>query len=238
MLRLQPMKLSLRQASRVFSSSFRRNRTMSSHTPYRGYSCASNNKNGRLAKHILEEEEQLRSWSWRRYVIPTGLLVIAGAGALIHYNDEKRAIPKGSEGTTGVGRADINKPAIGGPFKLVDSENRLVSESDLRGDWLLLYFGYTSSPDIGPAEVGKMAKAIDLLESQHNLKTKPVYITIDPKRDTPDQLQAYLEEFDSRIIGLTGTIAAVRQIAQEYRVFFKKMDEEGQDYLVECSNNM
>lgn len=101
-----------------------------------------------------------------------------------------------------------------------------------------MYFGYTSSPDVGPAEVDKMAKAINILESQHNLKIKPVYITIDPQRDSSDQLQAYLKEFDSRIIGLTGPSSAVRQIAQEYRVFFKKVDEEGQDYLVDCSHNM
>lgn len=57
----------------------------------------------------------------------------------------------------------INKPAIGGPFQLYDTENHLVTDCDLRGNWTLMYFGYTSSPDVGPEEVQKMAKAISLL---------------------------------------------------------------------------
>lgn len=193
-----------------------------------------------MIRNILEEEEEgsSSSQSWRSYIIPAALVVLVGAGAFIHNNDEKRAILKGSERNTGIGKAYTNKPAIGGPFKLFDTKHHLMTESDLQGNWILLYFGYTSSPDVGPAEVAKMAKAIDILESQHGLKVKPVYITVDPQRDSPDQLQAYLEEFDSRIIGLWGPSAAVRQIAQEYRVFLKKVDEEGQDYLVECSQNM
>ncbi|KAH0455429.1 hypothetical protein IEQ34_015461 [Dendrobium chrysotoxum] len=239
MLMLQSLKMSFRQASRVFSSSVIRNRPIPQRFQYRSYAKMPDFKDGRLTRNTLEEEESLSSQSWRSYIIPTAaVIVLIGAGAFIHYNDEKRAIPKGSERSTGIGKADTNKPAIGGPFKLYDTENRLVTESNLRGNWILLYFGYTSSPDIGPAEVDKMAKTIDILESQHNIKVKPVYITIDPQRDSPDQLQAYLSEFDSRIIGLTGPISSVRQIAQEYRVFFKKVDEEGQDYLVECSHNM
>ncbi|XP_058738554.1 protein SCO1 homolog 2, mitochondrial-like isoform X3 [Vicia villosa] len=67
-----------------------------------------------------------------------------------------------------------------------------------------------------------MAKANDILESKQNLKILPVFVTIDPQRDTPAQLRAYLEEFNSRIVGLTGPVAAIRKMAQEYRVYFKK----------------
>ncbi|KAK3043002.1 hypothetical protein RJ639_000979 [Escallonia herrerae] len=75
-------------------------------------------------------------------------------------------------------------------------------------------------------------------ESEQKLKVLPVFVTIDPQRDNPSQLRAYLKEFDSRIVGLTGPVAAVRQMAQEYRVFFKKVEEDGDDYLVESSHNM
>ncbi|KAL5992365.1 hypothetical protein ACLOJK_013282 [Asimina triloba] len=68
-------------------------------------------------------------------------------------------------------------------------------------------------------------------ESKQNLKILPVFITIDPQRDSPSHLQAYLQEFDPRIIGLTGPVAAIRQIAQEYRVFFKKFDEDGDELI-------
>ncbi|XP_020579552.1 protein SCO1 homolog 2, mitochondrial isoform X7 [Phalaenopsis equestris] len=208
MLMLQTLKMPFRRASRAFGSSILWNRPVSHRFQYRAYAKESNCKDGRLTRNILEEEESSSSQSCGSYIVPAALVVFIGAGAFIHYNDEKRAIPKGSERSTGIGKADTNKPAIGGPFKLFDTENHLVTESNLRGNWILLYFGYTSSPDVGPAEVDKMAKAIDILE-------------IDP-----------------RIKGLTGPISSVRQIAQEYRVFFKKVDEEGQDYLVESSHNM
>ncbi|EHA8586842.1 putative protein SCO1, mitochondrial [Cocos nucifera] len=144
----------------------------------------------------------------------------------------------GSHQRTNSDGSKVNRPAIGGPFKLFDMENILVTESNLQGNWTLMYFGYTSSPDVGPEEVEKMAEVIQILESEHNFMITPVFVTIDPQRDSPAQLKAYLGEFDSRIIGLTGPIASVRQMAQEYRVYFKKVDEEGQDYLVECSHNM
>ncbi|CAA0841821.1 Protein SCO1 homolog 2- mitochondrial [Striga hermonthica] len=75
-------------------------------------------------------------------------------------------------------------------------------------------------------------------ESKQNIKVLPIYVTIDPQRDNPSHLRAYIKEFNSRIIGLTGPVSAVRQMAQEYRVYFRKVDEEGDDYLVESSHNM
>ncbi|CAK9135414.1 unnamed protein product [Ilex paraguariensis] len=135
-------------------------------------------------------------------------------------------------------RCNIKGPIIGGPFSLTDTEGRLVTEHNLLGNWVLLYFSYTSSPDVGPAEAQKMAKAVDILESKQNLKVLPVFVTIDPQRDTMSHLRAYLKEFDLRIVGLTGSVAAIRQMAWEYRVYFRKVDEEGDDYLVESSHNM
>lgn len=169
-------------------------------------------------------------------MIPTAFLGIVGAGILLHKNDERRAVLKGQ------GRHEemrnVTGPIIGGPFTLVDTEHRLVTEQNLLGNWILLYFGYTSSPDVGPEQLQMMAKAIDILESKHNVKLLPVFVTFDPERDSPSQLHAYLKEFDSRIVGLTGTIADLRQMAQEYRVYFKKTEEEGNDYLVDSSHSM
>ncbi|XP_038689926.1 protein SCO1 homolog 2, mitochondrial isoform X2 [Tripterygium wilfordii] len=175
--------------------------------------------------------------SWNIYIIPAAaVLGLAGLATFVHYNDERRAILKGQgnsdNDTTAKG------PIIGGPFTLVDTENKTVTEKNLLGNWVLLYFGYTSSPDVGPDQVQMMAKAIKILESKHNVKVLPVFVTIDPQRDTPSHLRAYLQEFDSRITGLTGPANAIRQMAQEYRVYFRKIEEEGNDYLVESSHNM
>ncbi|XP_074578836.1 protein SCO1 homolog 2, mitochondrial [Curcuma longa] len=204
----------------------------------RWYSNGSNYRDQKLQNRVLEDSEHLHSRSWSTYAIPAAVLLIAGTGLYVHYNDEKRAILKGSEQSISYGRNNNNRPAIGGPFKLFDTENNTVTESTFRGNWVLMYFGYTSSPDAGPREVKKMADVMKILDYSYNFKITPIFITIDPQRDTPAQLEAYLKEFDPRIIGLTGPVSAVRQTAQEFRVYFKKVDEEGQDYLVESSNNM
>ncbi|XVF15168.1 hypothetical protein REPUB_Repub09cG0127000 [Reevesia pubescens] len=130
----------------------------------------------------------------------------------------------------------VTAPIIGGPFTLVNTGNQIVNERNFLGNWARLYFGYTSSPDVGPDQVQMMAKAVGTFESKENFKVLPVFVTIDPLRDAPAQLRAYLKEFDPGIVGLTGPVSAVRQMAQEYRVFFKKV--EGDDYLVESSHNM
>ncbi|KAJ8769538.1 hypothetical protein K2173_005141 [Erythroxylum novogranatense] len=174
--------------------------------------------------------------SWSSWVIPGVVLGFAGIAAFVHYNDQRRAIPRG-EGIKN-DAVIVKGPTIGGPFTLIDTENRVVTERDFLGKWVLLYFGYTFCPDIGPEQVNIMTKAVDRLDSKENLKILPVCVTIDPQRDTPAQLRAYLKEFDSRIVGLTGPVGAVRQMAQEYRVYFRKVEEEGDDYLVESSHNM
>ncbi|KAI9164927.1 hypothetical protein LWI28_004604 [Acer negundo] len=174
--------------------------------------------------------------SWSTYAIPAVLLGFAGLATLVHYNDERRAVPKGQGQNC---RCDkVQGLIIGGPFTLVDTENRPVTERNFLGNWVLLYFGYTSSPDIGPEQVQIMAKAVDTLESKQNIKILPVFVTIDPQRDTPAQLRAYLQEFDSRIVGLTGYVGTLRKMAQDFRVYFKKVEEEGGDYLVDSSHNM
>nr|XP_043610874.1 protein SCO1 homolog 2, mitochondrial isoform X2 [Erigeron canadensis] len=177
---------------------------------------------------------------WRYYLLPTAVLGGIGGGLLyLHLNDEKRAIRIGQG--TNVGYGSRNGPVIGGPFRLIDANGRIVTEKDLRGNWVLLHFGYTSSPDVGPSELLKLAKAIcalDSPESQPNMKVQPVFVTVDPQRDTPSHLRAYLKEFDERIVGLTGPVGAVRDMAHAYRVFFKKVDEDGDDYLVQTSYNM
>ncbi|KAG6660951.1 protein SCO1 homolog 2, mitochondrial [Carya illinoinensis] len=200
------------------------------------YSKSSGYRNGKTRIHPLIPVEIRAPRSWGAYVIPAAILGFAGLATFVHYNDERRAVLKG-QGSKSGGNA-VKGPTIGGPFTLIDTKNQIVTGQDFHGKWVLLYFGYTSSPDVGPEQVRIMAKAVDILESKYHYEILPVFVTIDPQRDTPAQLHAYLREFDSRILGLTGPVSAIRQMAQEYRVFFKKIEEEGDDYLVESSHNM
>ncbi|XP_021912369.1 protein SCO1 homolog 2, mitochondrial [Carica papaya] len=201
----------------------------------RGYVKSSKPGYGKLGGDpVMPIESQTRSWGI--YAIPAAVLGFVGVATLVHYNDERRAVLKGQGDRSGINA--VKGPIIGGSFTLVDMDNRVVTEKNFLGKWVLLYFGYTSSPDDGPEQLQIMAKAIDKLESKQGIKVLPVFVTIDPQRDTPAQLFAYLKEFDSRIVGLTGPVGAIRQMAQEYRVYFKKVEEEGDDYLVESSHNM
>lgn len=183
---------------------------------------------------VLSVDEHT-SRSWDTYIIPAAVMGFVGLVAYVQYNDERRVVLKG-QGNTSVNV--VKGPVIGGPFALIDTEKRIVTEKDLRGNWTLLYFGYTLSPDVVPEQLQILSKAIDILESRHNHKVLPVFVTIDPQRDNPSHLRAYLKEFDPRIIGLTGPVAAVREMAQEYRVYFKKVEEEGNDYLIDSSHKM
>ncbi|KAH0915807.1 hypothetical protein HID58_030253 [Brassica napus] len=187
---------------------------------------------------------QTFSRSRARYAAPALALGFTGFLAFLHYNDERRAVPKGqpsSSNSSGCGcgsNTTVRGPIIGGPFTLMSTQNKVVTEKDLRDKWVLLYFGYSFSPDVGPEQLKMISKAVDKLESNHDKKVLPVFVTLDPVRDTPSHLHAYLKEFDDRILGLTGSASAMRQMAQEYRVYFKKVQEDGDDYLVDTSHNM
>ncbi|KAJ6677993.1 PROTEIN SCO1-like protein 2 MITOCHONDRIAL [Salix viminalis] len=186
-------------------------------------------RDGRLVEQVQVEPRVPRS-----YAIPAAILGFAGLAAFVHYNDERRVVPQGQ----GNDRVNVKGPTIGGPFTLINTEDKIVTGKDFIGNWVLLYFGYTSSPDAGPEQLKVLVKAINTLESKENLKVLPVFVTLDPQRDNPSHLGAYLKEFEPRIVGLTGSVGAIRQMAQEYRVYFRKIEEEGEDYLIEYSHDM
>ena len=111
--------------------------------------------------------------------------------------------------------------AIGGPFTLVDHENRPVTVDYFKGRLMLVYFGYTFCPDICPTALTDMGNALGNLGEAAD-KVTPVFITVDPDRDTPEHLKEYLKFFHPRMVGLTGTPeqTAAAQIA--YKVFAAK----------------
>lgn len=226
------------QTFRIFSAYWKNNRSASSFNLIKRFCTKRSKKPGGQKLVHVQTSEPVASTSWRSYYILAGV-GLGGFGGLaffLKHNDEIRAIPKGQD--VNCGRCSNEGPIIGGPFSLVDTEGRRVTEQNFLGNWVLLYFGHTSSPDVGPEEVQKMSKTIDILGSKHGRKIIPVFVTLDPQRDTPSHLCAYIREIDPRIVGLTGPVQSVRQMAQEYRVFFRKVDEEGGDYLVESSHNM
>ncbi len=111
---------------------------------------------------------------------------------------------------------------FGGAFSLVDHDGRQRTDRDFSGKFLLIYFGYTYCPSICPTNLAHMADALKRL-GPAGKRVQPVFITIDPGRDTPMQIRDYVKNFDDRFIGLTGTEAQIRDVARKYRVHRRKV---------------
>jgi len=138
-------------------------------------------------------------------------------------------------------RVDLDG-AVGGPFELVDSSGRTVRAADFRGRFVLIFFGYTYCPDVCPMTLMQITRAMEELEQKAPnvvARITPVFISVDPGRDTPDRIAKYLEAFHSSVVGLTGRRAEVRRTATAYAVAFEKGAEDGQGgYLIDHTSNI
>lgn len=126
------------------------------------------------------------------------------------------------------GTTSVSVPAgvaIGGPFHLIDDKGRNVTDLNYRDRWMLVFFGYSNCPDECPLTLQKMAAALSNLGSLAD-QVAPLFITVDPVRDTPARLASYLENFDPRIIGLTGSDEQIAAAAKAYRVYYAPAEHE------------
>lgn len=117
----------------------------------------------------------------------------------------------------GAGRGTPPQAAIGGPFELVQGDGQTVTDRSFRGRYLLIYFGYTSCEDVCPVTLTSMAAALDILGRRAN-QIQPLFITVDPERDTPPVVQRYASAFMPQLVGLTGSPEAVRRVTDAYRL--------------------
>lgn len=116
---------------------------------------------------------------------------------------------------------------IGGPFTLEDGAGRTVTQQDFKGRWMLVYFGYTHCPDACPTTLNAIGLALGKMSAAARAKVAPVFITVDPARDTPALMQAYAKAFDPQIVGLSGTPAQIDAVEQEYHVYAQKHEIKG-----------
>jgi protein SCO1/2 len=128
------------------------------------------------------------------------------------------------------------KALIGGPFTLVDQAGKTVTDQDFRGRYMLVFFGFTHCPDICPAELQVMSAALDELGPKAD-QVVPVFITLDPERDTQAAMAAYVKNFSPRFVGLTGSPEAIAAAAKGYRVAYSKFqqDKSTSDYSIDHS---
>ncbi len=119
------------------------------------------------------------------------------------------------------GGGDDPPASIGGPFTLVDKAGHDVTDGAFRGKYMLVYFGYTTCPDVCPTTLADVAAALDSLGAKA-AAVQPVFITVDPARDTPSVVGEYVANFGDRWVGLTGSAAQIAAVAKEYRVYYAK----------------
>ena len=126
---------------------------------------------------------------------------------------------------------------IGGPFALTDQNGKTVRDTDFAGKYRIVYFGYTYCPDVCPTDMQKIGQAMRLLDKSDpktSDKIVPIFITVDPERDTPPVLKQFVANFYPRVVGLTGSPDAVAKVAKEYAIYFKKQPvSAGGGYLVD-----
>ncbi len=138
------------------------------------------------------------------------LVLVAGVLIAIAFRD-------GAKGVAGSPLAGV----IGGKFSLIDQNGKPFTDADLKGKWQLVFFGYTHCPDVCPTALNDLSLALDQLGDKKS-QIGIVYISVDPERDTPDVLKSYVESFGGPIVALTGTADAVKQAAQDYKVYYAK----------------
>ncbi len=124
--------------------------------------------------------------------------------------------------------------SIGGPFTLVATDGKTVTDQTYHGKWMLIYFGYTFCPDACPTAITNMGVALQKLGPEA-AKVAPLFITVDPKRDTVKVMAEYLKSFDPRIVGLTGSQAQTEEVAKAYHIYVTPQKSDGDDYLVDHS---
>ena len=149
-------------------------------------------------------------------MVQAGLLMGAALGTL----SLPTANPEADGHTQVTGKA-----LVGGPFSLIDQNGKRVTEKDFLGKYMLVFFGYTSCPDICPAGLQVMVAALDKLGHRAD-DIVPVFITLDPEQDTPQKLATYLKSFSPRLVGLTGSASDIAAAAKAYRVFYQKVPDD------------
>jgi protein SCO1/2 len=159
------------------------------------------------------------SFRWKRMIFP--LLGLAAVLALTQVPRLLQLAPQ---------------PApIGGPFTLTDQAGRTVGDADFRGKLMLVYFGYTYCPDVCPTTLNQMMHAYAGLDPAQQAQVAPIFVTVDPERDSVPQMNQYVTSFSSALIGLTGTPEQIAAIERGYHVYARKSGN-GEDYTMDHSS--
>jgi protein SCO1 len=167
----------------------------------------------------------------KHYAILAAVTVVAFLGGTLGYIQIKRASDPFADCR---GSVVASAGDIGGPFTLLDETGKTVTDRDVLTKPSLVYFGYTFCPDVCPLDNARNAEAVDLLQKR-GIDVTPIFITIDPERDTPEALASFTDTMHPAMIGLTGTPDQIKAAALAYKVYYKKQDSGDQYYMMDHS---
>jgi len=146
-------------------------------------------------------------------------------------------LPTACSGPATPARAPLEGARIGGPFTLTNQDGKQVTDRDFAGKYRIVYFGYTFCPDVCPVDarnIGLGLSAVEKSDPALGAKIVPIFISVDPARDTPAVLKSFVANFHPRMVGLTGSAAAIDAVAKEYAVYYKKGElTPGGGYMVD-----
>lgn len=176
--------------------------------------------------------------TYRRVMAVVSFLLLAVLAGLFVYDDNGRRPDNGA-----IQVVENTSPhaggKVGGTFTLVNHKGEVSSSKDFQEQYKVVFFGFTSCPDICPAALQKVTMALDMMDEDVAAAIRPVFITVDPQRDTPEIIEAYLSNFHPRFTGFTGTDAEVRNVLERYRVYAEKAENgDGGEYLMDHSSSL
>lgn len=164
--------------------------------------------------------------SWKSLLIGGSVLAVVTGYFLYLKNQRLEKLEREKSKSYG-------KAAIGGSFELVDTEGKTRTSEEFLGRWVLIYFGFTHCPDVCPEELEKLATVVERLKKD-NIDIVPLFISVDPERDTPELVGKYLKEFSPHFIGLTGTKEQIERATRAYRVYYSVgPKDQDNDYIVD-----
>ncbi|KAI0341975.1 h-sco1 [Trametopsis cervina] len=163
------------------------------------------------------------------------IFVVTGVSLFWYFRYEKQKSAEQREKE--LADKQVGRPTVGGPFSLTAHTGETFTEQNILGKWSLIYFGFTNCPDICPEELDKMSAAVEELEKRYGPVVQPIFISVDPARDSVPQVRKYVSDFHPRLIGLTGAYDTVKATCKAYRVYFStpRDAKATDDYLVDHS---
>lgn len=178
----------------------------------------------------------------KKRLLRTALLSLAalGIGAGIAYYQISQNRPavqvinqSGSQGSA----IPVGGMKIGGAYELVDQNGNSVTNETYKENYKFIYFGFTYCPAICPTELQKMTRVINMLQPEQAQQIQPLFITVDPERDTVDVMREYVKLFDDRLVGLTGSQSQIDDVLKKFKVFARKAeDPQHNDYTMDHSS--